>query len=60
MMLFKLLAQFTFTVALCQLNIHSEILLYQIRDDFKKFPRRFLVHGDDHARAKMNYNLREV
>ena len=39
MMLFKLLAQFTFTVALCQLNIHSEILLYQIRDDFKKFPR---------------------
>ena len=54
MMLFKSLAQFILTVALCQLSIHSEISLYQIRGDFKEFRRQFLVHGDDHARVKMS------
>ena len=39
MMLLKLLAQFILTVALCQMNIHFKILLYQIKGDFKEFPR---------------------
>ena len=38
MMLFKLLAQFILTVALCGLNIHLEIPLYRIRSNFKEFP----------------------
>ena len=60
MMLFKLLTEFILTVALCRLNIHSEIPLYRIRGDFKEFPRQCLVHRDDHTRGKVNYNLNAI